>query len=127
MGCCMSMAECHFMIRHDKQNEALKALKELSKNRRLRWASTDIIQNARHLEEAFEEIRFEACFDDFNNINDLDFTGEKLGDETEIFNSIAPFVEDNSYIEMYGEDGDRWRWVFKNGECKWVNPEIKWS
>jgi hypothetical protein len=58
--------------------------------------------------------------DDDHNIIDLEFTGEKLGDDTKLFNCIAQFVEDDSYIEMVGEDGDVWRWVFKNGNCEKV-------
>jgi hypothetical protein len=29
---------------------------------------------------------------------------------------LAPFVEDDSYIEWSGEDGAQYRWMFKNGE-----------
>ena len=44
-----------------------------------------------------------------------------------MFNCIATFVEDGSYIEMVGEDGDLWRWVFtNNNNCEWEYPEIKW-
>jgi hypothetical protein len=41
--------------------------------------------------------------------------------------AIAPYVEENSYIEMVGEDGDRWRWVFKNGKCEEKYPEVIWN
>jgi hypothetical protein len=44
------------------------------------------------------------------------FAGEKLGAEDEFFDAIAQFVSDESYIEMVGEDGKRWRWVFKESE-----------
>jgi hypothetical protein len=33
----------------------------------------------------------------------------------------------SSYIEMYGEDGDKWRWIFKNGKCEEVYPKVIWE
>jgi sugar O-acyltransferase (sialic acid O-acetyltransferase NeuD family) len=52
---------------------------------------------------------------------------EKLGDDFIIFQSIAKFVQDGTYIEMVGEDGDKWRWLFKNGICKEIYPIITWE
>jgi hypothetical protein len=37
------------------------------------------------------------------------FEVEKEMDEKEVLNAISPFVEDGSYIEMSGEEGERWR------------------
>ena len=42
----------------------------------------------------------------------IQFLGEKLGDEDLLFSAIAPHVEAGSFIEMIGEDGAFWRWVF---------------
>jgi len=42
----------------------------------------------------------------------IHFTGEKYGDEDLLFAAIAPYVEAGSYLEMIGEDGALWRWVF---------------
>ena len=66
--------------------------------------------------------------DNDGNIVEIDFEGERLGhDEDVMFNAIAPYVEDGSFIEMVGEDGDRWRWVFKNGECKEIKAKMTWN
>ena len=43
----------------------------------------------------------------------IEFEGEKLGDDDLLFETLAPFVEDGSCIEMEGEDGSVWRWVFE--------------
>lgn len=31
--------------------------------------------------------------------------------------AIAPFVEENSFIDMKDEEGNAWRWEFEDGEC----------
>lgn len=46
------------------------------------------------------------------DIVDLEFKGEKLGQEKEMFERLAPFVEDYSYLEFEGGDGKLWRWTF---------------
>ena len=40
--------------------------------------------------------------------------------------AIAPYVEAGSYIEMYGEDGDKWRYVFDGKTVKEVYPKVEW-
>lgn len=60
------------------------------------------------------------------NITELTFKGDKLGDDFEMFRSIAPYVQDGSYIWMMGEDGSQWRWVFQSGVCREVNAKVEW-
>ncbi len=60
------------------------------------------------------------------NIVDVGFLGEKLEDDFMWFQSIAPYVRDGSCIEMTGEEGERWRWVFENGKCEEVHAHITW-
>ena len=127
MGYCMNLCECDFFIEAKNKKKALKGLKELAKKEKnLSWVCNDVIIESMDLEEALEEIRFEAELDEKKNVVGLDFTGEKLGQETKIFNAMAQFVKAGSYIQMYGEDGDKWRWVFDGKECKWVNPILTW-
>ena len=49
-------------------------------------------------------------------VTDIWFAGEKLGDDETLFQAIAPWVKDGSFIEMMGEDGAFWKWVFQDGE-----------
>jgi len=65
-------------------------------------------------------------YDDEGNIVELDFIEEKRADDHEFFHATAPYVEQGSYIQMRGEDGAMWRWVFKDGECKEIRPRIIW-
>ena len=60
------------------------------------------------------------------SITELTFKGEKLSDDLEMFQSIAPYVQDGSYIWMIGEDGSQWRWVFQSGVCREVNAKVEW-
>lgn len=41
-----------------------------------------------------------------------------------MFNTIAPFVEKDSYIQVSGEEGDSWRWVFNGTTCEEVLSSV---
>ena len=56
----------------------------------------------------------------------IQFHGETLRDDFEMFQKIAPFVRSGSFLEMAGEDGAQWRWIFKDGICHQVNAIISW-
>jgi len=126
MGYCMNMRKCKIRIECENKNSALNILKQFTKGKQFAWVDSEVIQKCTNLEEALHEMRYEAILDDCSNIINLEFIGEKLGDDDKLFNYIAPFVEDGSYIEMAGEDGDIWRWVFTNTNCEWKCPELKW-
>lgn len=64
--------------------------------------------------------------DSDGNITELEFIGEKLGNDFKVFQSIAHYVQDGSYIWMVGEDGSQWRWVFQSGVCREVKPKVEW-
>ena len=71
---------------------------------------------------------YEPEMDDDGNIVGVEFVGEKISySEDTMFDAIAPYVEDGSFIEMTGEDGCMWRWVFKNGTCKEQRATITWD
>lgn len=125
MGYCISMTDCNFVIKEENQESALQALKTLTKNKKFKWVGN--IQLCDTLRDALNEMGYDVEFDNLNNISDLEFFRENLGDDEELFNAIAPYVEENSYIEMYGEDGCKWRWVFKNNNCEEIQPEINWD
>lgn len=43
-----------------------------------------------------------------------------------VLQAVAPYVRNKSYILVNGEEHDTWKWVFENGTCKVVSPEIIW-
>ena len=67
---------------------------------------------------------YDFQLDSDGNISELEFTGEKLGSDFELFQSIAPYVKDGSYIWMHGADGSKWRWVFQSVICKEVKEKV---
>jgi hypothetical protein len=58
----------------------------------------------------------------------------KWGDDELFFSTIAPAIGDDSYVDIVGECGERWRYEYHEGVCylrecnevKWVfDPSIK--
>jgi len=64
-----------------------------------------------------------------NGIEGLCFENEKISyEEVELnfFKAIAACVKDGSYIEMCDEEGNGFRWVFKDGDCTEVQAKVSW-
>lgn len=68
---------------------------------------------------------YELKYDDDGNIVDISFYGEKLGDDLNVFQKIAPYVRAGSFLEMEGEDNEIWCWVFQNGKCREVKAKVQ--
>ena len=145
MGYCMSLMEEAFRIPANRKAEALAAIKalandtqamdggEYSKGEKVRawysWVNTDEFANAPTLKKAMLAWRWEIIqvSDDSGDVIGISFNGEKLGQDHILFRAIAPFVEDGSYIQMQGEDGSIWRWVFRDGKLKEIEANIAWN
>lgn len=135
MGYCIDFEAARFHIDSDQKAQALETLKRLrptsgggwgNGRKEWSWVSQDQVTKAETLESALEEWRFPVKADAEGNIISIYFDGEKLGDEDQLFKALAPFVKSGSFIEMSGEEGDRWRWTFTNGTFKTVYSEITW-
>jgi len=125
----MQQKGSEFSIKKENFEKALAAIKALanetgkmgggssSGERWFAWTTTNEYVEAETLTDALEAWRWEPDFDEEGNINNIYFNGEKLGDDTVLFKAITPFVEEGSFIEMSGEDGSIWRWVFEDGTC----------
>jgi hypothetical protein len=128
MGYYMEMREVSFEIPNENKEKALELLKTLArKNSNLSWVDSDTVLRSETLSEALDECSYDIEEDESGNVINIYFTGEKLGDDELIFDTIASTVKDGSYIEMMGEDGLIWRWVFKGGKCKEINAKIQWD
>lgn len=100
MGYCMDMTDSKFSVKTENIGRVLKPL---------------------------ENHGYSLEIDDDGNATSIDFVGNKMSyDEDEMFKKIAPFVESGSYIEMRGEDGGMWRWVFENGNCREIKAKLTW-
>ena len=131
MGYYMEQRDSDFTIKQENIQKAWDALIKLfeTKKRHYSWVDTRSVLEASSFRDAMEEARWVIYYD--NNREDVCgilFNGEKYGgDEIIILGAIAPYVEDGSYIEMSGEDGAIWRWVFNDGDIEEKNAKIVWE
>ena len=128
MGYCMDLVGGSFHMKKENFNNALNAIKELVENgQQYSWVNSDTISKANDLFEAVREWGWSVHTDVNGDIDDIDFDAEKMGDDEILFNAIALFVKDDSYINMRGEDGEGWKWYFKDGECHTFDGETKYK
>jgi len=88
------------------------------------WVNMSEIKRAKSLIDILNAFRWTPEIDDKGDIINVNFEGEKLGDDKILFDAIAPYVESGSYIEMIGEDDSLWRWIFKNKKCTEIGATI---
>ena len=135
MGYHINMRNSKFFISTKHVKEALNAIKSLAgketitdgSGKHFSWVNTNTFLAANTLTEALYEWRWGIKTDAKGNVVSINFEGEKLGDDNILFNAIATYVRSGSYIEMIGEDGAMWRWVFKNKAFKEVHSRIVWD
>lgn len=134
MGYCIEMTDSNFVIRKENFAKALESLKSVfipenmtcydridgKKYPHFRWVDTKTVLESVTLAEAMEEIRYLPVPNIDGDICDVEFRGEKYGDEEIFFKALAPYVESGSYICFMGEDDSEWKWVFDNGEVEYV-------
>lgn len=134
MGYCMEMTNSNFVVKKENFAKALESLKSVFTPENMTckdyingveyphfsWVNTKTVLESVTLEEAIEEIRYTPIYNSDGDISNVEFTGEKYGDEDIFFKALAPYVEDNSYLSFEGEDGATWKWKFNNGEVEQV-------
>jgi hypothetical protein len=129
MGYCMSQNESKFHIKAPNKDLALRAIKAMMAEKKgvFSWVDTTTVKCCRDLVTAMGEWRWDIEEDEAGDVIGIAFSGEKAGDDLTLFKAIAPFVESGSYIEMHGEDGARWRWVFVDKTCVEKAAKISWE
>lgn len=126
MGYCMSQNESKFHVRASDKELALRAIKALV-DKSDSWVDASAVKSSRNLVSAMSEWCWDVEEDEAGNIDSIAFSGEKAGDDMTLFKAIAPFVQSGSYIEMRGEDGTRWRWIFDGKTCVEKTAKISWD
>lgn len=116
----MYMKNYSLNINKDDFDAALAAVKAA-------FPKNESIQRMAKLGDAMSYFCYEPEYNDNGDICGVCFDGGKLRDDYEFWSSLAPFIEDGDYIEMEGEDFTLWRWAFKNGICKELEPTIIWE
>lgn len=128
MGYYINQSHTEFFMEAEAKPYAAKAIKSLIGNEtcgdHFSWVND--FEHMNTLEEILTEWRWDTKIDEYGNITNLYFSGEKLGDDELLFQTIGPFVKEDSFIEMHGEEGAIWRWVFENGNCIEKSPTITW-
>jgi len=82
------------------------------------WVDEFGAMNAKTFKEVAKAFRWHIELDDEGDVYWIEFDGEKYGgDELAFLNTIAPYVRKDSYIEMQGEEGERWKWCFDGDTC----------
>lgn len=127
MGYCIEMEDSTFRILEKNIEEVVSRVREYARNNKdIRWVDENVLMDKGNgVYAIFEELRYPLTKDGEDYVIAY-FDGEKLGDDLYIFEAIADLVEP-SYIEYYGEDGDRFRFVFDGKTCKEVYPRIEWE
>ena len=141
MGYYMTQHEADFYIDSRDFPDMIKAIHELVNHpekmggssfngnldkRHYSWVDMSFV-NTSDVKKIFNCWRWSITQDKHGNIIDIIFEGEKLGDDFYLFQAIAPFVTQDSFIEMHGEDNQMWRWKFINGKCEEITPTISWE
>ena len=133
MGYYMKQVESNFTIKKENIQKAWDSLIELFKIEKksihdsdgyhYAWIDTNSVLDAETFKDAMDEARWSIEINPLNgDVDEINFNGEKFGgDETIILGSIAPYVENDSYIIMKGEDGERWKWKFIDGVIKEID------
>lgn len=133
MGYYMSQHSGQVLIKKENFSNVVAAIHSLvgkesitdSGGRHFSWVSNDFAQEY-DVCKLLQKWRWAPNLNQDGDIFELNFIGEKYGDDPLLFRTIAPFIE-SGYIEMIGEDGERWRWVFENGKFKEVQAKIIWD
>lgn len=118
MGYYVNSMESSFMLKKENVDKAWDALKKLfDEIPRIGWASQKVINESTSFEEAMEECGWTIEQNENGDYDSIYFSDEKYGDNEIELEAIAPYIENGSYIQMRGEEGDIWRWIFKDGKC----------
>ncbi len=123
MGYLIYQVETEFFIPKNFKFEAFISIKNLVKNsvenkNEISFVEMSEIECAETLEEVLAALRWIPENNESGDIIEVNFTGEKLGDDYQIFESIAGSVENESFITLIGDDGETmklWRWLFLDG------------
>lgn len=125
MGYGMYMRKSSFFIPSEKLNDLIKTIKAMPRDDYT--YVRDYFKDDNTTEDLFHTWRWDIEFDEEKNINKISFRGENIGDDYELFKTIARFVKKGSFIEMVGDDGDLWQWFFDGNICIEKKPKIKWN
>lgn len=128
MSIYMNVTDYNFRIPVDRIEPACAEMRNFASKCKLPAHREKIVDKLPN--ESFEDIM--SLFDyEFIPLSDSSFViscNKKLGydDDKLIFDTLAPYVENGSYIIFADDCGSMWRYLFRDGECVEQYPEIEW-
>lgn len=95
----------------------------------LRWfRDEDYTEEVACLDDIATFFGCRATYDPVQLAIDVAYESEKYDESAlDFLESIAQYVEDGSYIEFVGEQGDNWRWVIKDGHAEEISSVEIWD
>lgn len=111
MGYGISQGETQFCIRRENVEAFKNARKKFINAHRNSWCIDS----------------WEFAFGIHGDIIGVEFVGEKLSDDYEMFCAIQEFVFEGSFITIHGEDGDIWRWIYRDGKCGEIHATFSFN
>lgn len=134
MGRYIYVKEQKFCIKAENHPKVMEAIRSLEGKETIfdyephfMFILTKEVKAAKNISDLFKAWRWEIEFDSSGDIGYLQFIGEKLGDEDIFFEAIAPYVESGSYIQVFDDDGEIWRWCFEQGKMLIKNAKISFD
>lgn len=129
MGYSIEQVNSEFYIKAENLQACANAvLNALRDKEQVGWVRSSDINEYMGFSEIAEKFRWNVRLNDEGDVCDIEFNGEKLGEDIDLFlNSIAPYVLDESYISFRGEEDERWRYLFENGTMVEQNGTISYE
>ena len=117
-------AEGTLKIKKENFNKLrLKVIKESKDWAEIYPEDIEQMERMKDIHELFNMFYFQPWSSTQGDIQRVCFIGETLDNCFEFMNCIAPFVEEGCFID-FRADMDIWRWVFSQGKCKEIFPEL---
>lgn len=128
MGYYVEITESTVQFEKEKLDQLMKTIKSAFKNGEISdgWFDEKEVLNAKTPDEFFEALYFYVSETETSYKIDCLMNEKAHDNELKLYETMAPFAN-NGYLEYLGEDGERWRYVFKNGHCSIVEPKIIWN
>lgn len=87
------------------------------------WNYDELNDNAKDI---LKDVGFEIDEDDDGSIV-LRYYDNKIGAEEHFVKAIASHVTEDSIMVWTGEDGEKWRWIFRDGELITQEAIFTWD
>lgn len=105
-----TITRARFRMPAESQEAALEGLQAWLRE------ALDFHDDVADLVAGFKLFGIKAVRDDSGDIVDLEFDGVLLAETDDLFAGLAPWVEEGSWVEWQGGNGNVWTYRFENGQ-----------